>query len=69
MKTMQDFAAQQLSKKQMNQVRGGTYICACKSGSSHQKIQIIENLDDYPNLIAGWIKMNCETGGDCRRVE
>ena len=29
MKTMKDFAAQQLSKKQMNQVRGGQNLYEC----------------------------------------
>lgn len=29
MKTMKDFALQQLSKRQMNQVRGGDYLCVC----------------------------------------
>lgn len=43
MKTMKDFAAQQLSKKQMNQVKGGT---ACRAYSKANGEEIAHG--DFP---------------------
>ena len=64
MKTMKDFAAQQLSKKQMNQVLGGTVAVACSIYDQNgklipvQKVVRAETLQEARNTMSQEIGNN-----------
>ena len=59
MKTMQDFAAQQLSKKQMNEVRGGDYFCACNKNAESF---VFKGGMEHADLHQMWASVNCVDG-------
>jgi len=72
MKTMQDFAAQQLSKKQMNQIAGGygqEFFCTCDALGANQGETIlwIEKVYDASHISA-MIDQHCANGGSCRAM-
>ena len=57
MKMMKDFAAQQLSKKQMNEVNGGVLVLECKWQDGRYTIITADQLDE---VIA--------SGGNCQPI-
>ena len=57
MKTMKDFAAQQLSKRQMNEVNGGVLVLECKWQDGRYTIITADQLDE---VIA--------SGGNCQPI-
>lgn len=68
MKTMKNFAAQQLSKKQMNEVRGGKYLCHCYVGDKPvtftpelQSVFVVEDLETALIMV----QLSCPNGGHC----
>ncbi len=69
MKTMKNFAAQQLSKKEMNNVKGGKrFLCICNWGEGEitiipqqSPIYITDNLE----LAIFRTRLVCVHGGTC----
>lgn len=59
MKSMKKFAAQQLTKKQMNEVKGGDYLCSC---SSNAKNFIFKGGMEYADLHQMWASVSCSDG-------
>lgn len=55
MKTMKDFASQQLSKRQMNQVRGGDYLCV---GDKNAESFVFKGGMEHANLHQMWASVN-----------
>ncbi len=68
MKSMKNFAAQQLSKKQMNEVRGGKYLCHCYPGDKPltftPELQSIFVVDDFEAALF-MVQISCPNGGHC----
>lgn len=68
MKTMKDFAAQQLTKKQMNEVGGGKFLCYCYTGDEPLTITpespsafVMEDLEAALFMV----QISCPNGGHC----
>ncbi|MDE6827457.1 MAG: hypothetical protein K2P46_01900 [Alistipes sp.] len=68
MKSMKDFAAQQLTKKQMNEVKGGRFLCVCHSGDKPltttpevRGIFVVEDARDAVSMVG----ISCPNGGHC----
>lgn len=59
MKTLKDFASQQLSKRQMNQVRGGDYLCVCDKNAESF---VFKGGMEHANLHQMWASVNCVGG-------
>lgn len=58
MTNLKKFAAQQLTKKQMNEVKGGYYACFCDQKAAFQILQL-----DDPYWAIAWLDVNCGSGG------
>lgn len=69
MKTMKNFAAKQLTKKQMNEIKGGReFLCVCRHGEKPlTTVPGIDSVFRTPDLEAAVFltQMSCPNGGDC----
>lgn len=69
MKSMKDFAAQQLTKKQMNEVKGGTqFLCICNLGEGEITITPQQSpifVTDNLELAVLRTRLVCVHGGSC----
>lgn len=69
MKTMQNFIAQQLTKKQMNGIRGGatSFSCHCAGmanpGYAHRWVEEYERAED----MIRHLNARCESGDTCEQ--
>lgn len=67
MKTMKNFAAQQLSKKQMNDVKGGrTYYCDVITVNGNKSTITIEASHPTSAIIEAGKEDNVKTVLDCK---
>lgn len=62
MKTMKNFSAQQLSKSQMNNIKGGAAVFACATVKDDIKVQIFETTKQMVDYLQS------NGGGECNHL-